>query len=249
MAKQPEAILEEQNKIIGYSERGIINSLIFTIGEDKRLISEFIGLISLPNKIEIGEPQRYTILLEQSFSRFGDADLIIIIHYEDPIKNIVLFIEGKVKTYKKNWNIVDEFGKYIAPKEDDTKIKPNNYWSNLFSQLYLKKLLIEYRDNYKYQKVELGILEPNFGGFRKIGKNEIVWKSFEKLKDYKEVYYIGLIPTLEDDVKGFLVGKENLGIHFLSWKTVYDFCENHKSEEPKLNKVLEIFEHNKGQIY
>ena len=247
MDKQTEAILE--SKIIGYSERGIINSLIFTIGEDKELIKKFIELIELPNKIEIGEPQRYTILLEQSFSRFGDADLIIIIHYEDPIKNIVLFIEGKVNTYKKNWKIIDEYSNYLNPKSSDTKTKPTNYWSNLFSQLYLKTLLIKYRDNYNNPKIEIGILEPNFGDYRKIGKNEIVLKAFEKLKNYKEVYYIGLIPTVEDDIKDFLKGKEDLGIHFLSWKTVYDFCENHKCEEPKLNKVLNIFEHNKGQIY
>jgi hypothetical protein len=241
MEKQPLAILE--NKIIGYSERGIINSLIFTIGEDKELIKKFIELIELPNKIEIGEPQRYTILLEQSFSKFGDADLIIIGHYEEPIKNIVLFIEGKVNTYKKNWKIIDEYSNYINPKSSDTKTKPINYWSNLFSQLYLKTLLIKYRDNYKKSKVEIGIEEKKFGGFRKIGKNEIVKKAFDLIGDGK-AFYVGLIPTPQYEIKTFLVGKEDLGIHFISWETVYNFCTDNE-----LIKVLEIFKHNEGQIY
>lgn len=243
MDKQPEAVLEEKNTIYGYSERGIINSLVFNICEDKGLMKQFIELIKLPKPIDIGKPKKYTILLEQSFSRFGDADLIIIVHYEVPIKNIVLFIEGKVNTYKKSWNIVEEYRKYLEPKDGDTKIKPNNYWSNLFSQLYLKTLLMEYRHNYKYQKVEIGILEPNFGDFRKIGKNKIVNKAFDLITD-GEAYYIGLIPTPQNEIEDFLTDKKDLGIHFLSWETVHGFCADND-----LTKVLNIFDHNKGQIY
>jgi hypothetical protein len=243
MAKHLETLSEEEeNVIIGYSERGIINSLIFAIGEDKNLLSEFIRLIKLPNSVEMPEILRYTVLLEQSFSRFGDADLVIIIHYKNKDKK-VLFFEGKVKTHNKKWSIETEFKNFIDPINNENILRPKNYWSNLFSQLYLKKLLIEYSNSYEYQKVELGILEPYFGGFRKIGENKIVLKSFEKLKDCKDVCYIGLTPTLEDDIPAFSKDK-GLGIHFLSWESVEAFCLKNG-----LKKVLNIFDYNKGQIY
>lgn len=245
MAKQPKAVLEEEKNIIyGYSERGIINSLIFTIGEDKELLKKFISLISIPNKIEIGEPEKYTILLEQSFSRFGDSDLVIIIHYKKPEDKKVLFFEGKVKTSQGKWKIDSQFSKYNKPEQY------KGYSSNLFFQLYLKKLLIDYSAVYKNEKVEKGIKEPKFNEIRKIGNNKIVLEAFDKLKYCKEDYYIGLIPTSKDNVENFTRDKENFidkidyKLHFLSWETVYEFCINHE-----LEKVLKIFKYNQGQIY
>ena len=86
-------------EILGYSERGIINSLIFNIGGKKELMNRFIELIALPAPFELGQPTDYTILLEQSFSDFGDADLVIIIHYEKPKLNKVLFVEGMFSSF------------------------------------------------------------------------------------------------------------------------------------------------------
>lgn len=51
-------------KILGYSERGIINSLIFSIGEDKELMSKFINKITVHESFKLGNPKRYTVLLE-----------------------------------------------------------------------------------------------------------------------------------------------------------------------------------------
>ena len=79
---------------------------------------------------------------------------------------------------------------------------------------------------------------------RKIGDNPIVLKAFQELKNCKNAYHIGLIPTLENDIKCFLLGKEDLGIHFLSWETIHQFCI-----DKKIENVLEIFKFNEGQIY
>jgi hypothetical protein len=87
-----------------------------------------------------------------------------------------------------------------------------------------------------------GIEEPKFGDFRKIGNNRIVLKAFE-LIGYSQAYYIGIIPTSQENIKNF-TDKNDCGLHFLAWETVRKFCE-----DQKLNKVLEIFEFNKGQIY
>lgn len=228
-------------KILGYSERGIINSLIFSIVEDKDkglgLMSQFIELIDIPEIKKLDKPKDYTILLEQSFSRFGDADLVIIMHYEKPKQNKILFIEGKVKTYqRKHWSLEKQFENF------NKKEKYDGYSSNLFFQLSLKKLLVDYCAKYEGQKDEKGIEEPKFGDFRKIGKNGIVKKAFEMIKD-SQAFYIGLIPSTKKEIDDF--EKDNdTELHFLAWKRVHSFCDTNK-----LEKVIEIFDYNDEQIY
>ncbi|PCH78090.1 MAG: hypothetical protein COB98_01645 [Flavobacteriaceae bacterium] len=230
-------------RILGYSERGIINSLIFSIGEDMELMNQFIGLIDLPKTFQLGTPKDYTVLLEQSFSRFGDADLIIIIHYKKPEDKKVLFIEAKVKTLQGNWILQTQYDKYIDQEQYEKKERYKGYSSNLFFQLHLKKLLIDYSTVYNGLKEEEGIEEPKFGDIRKIGNNKIVLDAFELLKD-SEAFYIGLIPSKEKEIEEFT--KENeTGLHFLAWEKVHEFCKDNE----KLEKVLGIFGYNKGQIY
>lgn len=228
-------------RILGYSERGIINSLLYTIGDDKELMSKFINLMNLREPFHLGNPKDYTVLLEQSFSRFGDADLVIIIHYENPEENKVLFIEGKVKTSNGSWNIVSQYNKYINYKNDT--IKPKDYWSNLFSQLYLKKVLIDNWNN--IADIENFEIDTDYLGNRKIGNNKVVLEAFKLIEcDKKNVYYIGLVPTRETEFKNFK-GIIDFEMSFLLWENVHDFCK----KEIKLNDVLEIFSYNKGQIY
>lgn len=228
-----EAELKFDNTIYGYSERGIINSLIFTIGERKKeLLTEFIKLIELPRKIEIGEPDNYEILLEQSFSEFGDSDLVIIANYKNPSDKKVLFFEGKVKTEKKNWFISKQYEKYINGEK-----KPSST-SNLFFQLKSKELLIKYLN---------GIIDTDkYGLNRKLGDNEIVLKATKMINLAYQYYYIGIIPNTEVQIKDFLDKgyKGELPIKLLAWETVERFCK-----ENNLQKVIDMFTFNKGQIY
>jgi len=151
-------------KILGYSERGLINSLIFNIGENKELMDKFIRLITFPTVIEIGEPHNYEILIEQSFSEFGNADLVIVVHYNNPTNKKVLFIEGKVKTVQaKTWSLKSQFDKFIDIN------KTAGYSSNLFFQLKSKELLVgTLNGNHQPDK---------YGKQRKLGSNDIVMKS------------------------------------------------------------------------
>ncbi len=234
-------------KILGYSERGIINSLIFAIGDDKELMNNFIELIDIPELKELGKPEDYEILLEQSFSDFGDADLIIIIEYSNPKQKRVLFIEGKVKTYlRKHWCIKEEYKKFT--KEE----KYNGSASNLFFQLYLKSLLFENREKISLKKD--CIIEAKHRT-RKIGKNDVVWCAFTKLLECNKAHYIGFVPSSETEIETF---KQNdkTGYNYLSWHQVENFCIKYNNPEaqeelihPKLKNVLEIFNYNKGQIY
>lgn len=228
-------------KILGYSERGIINSLIFSIGEDKELMDEFIDKISLPKPFELGNPKRYTILLEQSFSDFGDADLVIIIHYKDEEvekaeDKKVLFIEGKVNTSLSSWNINKHYDNYNKGEKFD------GYSSNLFYQLYFKTLLIKNWNDINVNKENKEFKVDSKFRERKIGNNPIVHKAFD-LIECCQAYYIGLIPTRQVDFDEFK-GKLDFDMHFLLWETVEKFCEDNK-----LEKVLKIFEHNDEQIY
>jgi hypothetical protein len=227
---------EIKNRILGYSERGIINSLIFSIGEDNELMGKFIGLIGIDEIKELGKPTDYEILLEQSFSDFGDADLIIIIKYENPLREIVLFIEGKVKTYqRKYWDIKEEYKKFTK------KDKYNGSASNLFFQLYLKSLLMQSREKIILKKDS--IIEAKHRT-RKIGNNDVVFRAFKKLLPCETSYYIGLIPSTDEEIKTFKKN-DKTGYHYLSWKSVHEFCKSEK----KLKKVLDVFDYNEGQIY
>ena len=79
--------------IYGYSERGIINSIIFSIGDNVQLMTTFISSMNIPTIFENKTPIGYDILLEQSFSRFGSADLVIVIKYnQNPLNNKLLFV-------------------------------------------------------------------------------------------------------------------------------------------------------------
>lgn len=151
-------------EIFGYSERGMINSLMYTIGEDKELLKAFIKLISLPESIDIEDANDFEIIIEQSLSQFGDADLIIIAHCNNNKKK-VLFFEAKVKTSQGNWKIGNQFAKFT----DKNKGKYNGYASNLFYQLRLKTLLV---DKLKGNRIE---------EVRSIGENKIVVKAVENI--------------------------------------------------------------------
>ena len=224
-------------KIYGYSERGIVNSIIFNIGDKKKLITEFVKLI--PVLSEIDEPDDYDILLEQSFSKFGTSDLIIIAHYYNPIKNLILFYEAKVKANNKSWTLDKQFNNFnyqLANREERDKYNV----SNLFYQLYLKELLISNIEGLDNNKTIDDILNIP----RKIGNNEIVKKAVKILIDVRPdcCYYIGIIPSTEEQSKQLDFNKQI--IHFLPWNKIEDFAEANK-----LDKVLETFQFNKGQIY
>jgi len=237
--------------IYGYSERGIINSLIFSIGNEVQLMNEFIRSLNIPMLFVNDTPIGYDILLEQSFSRFGSADLVIIIKYDkEPLNNKVLFIEGKVKTSQKAyWNLVSQYKEF-------EKRKPENS-SNLFFQLHLKKLLFsnapEIANSLKAKK-EFVVEEDWYGRDRKIGENTIVEKALTMI-NCSEAFYIGIIPSSVDDINTFLNNVEKSEndpivehIHLVSWHTVQNFCVLEKYKKYFANVKLN-FEYNKGQIF
>lgn len=155
------------DKVLRYSERGLINSFIYELkssNNTKEILSNFLGRIKFTDKkTNIIKIKSYSIMIEQSFSRFGDLDLLILIENEKGVKSSY-FIEAKVKTYNsREWQIENQYIKFIDAIENKKLLS-----SNLFTQLYLKQLLV---DSYKeggIKKIKNGVKDI-VGKKRKIG--------------------------------------------------------------------------------
>jgi hypothetical protein len=253
--------------VTGYSERGVINSLIYEIDclgiADKFLPALFSKAMfegnRCPSKIPGGFKTK-TIFVEQSFSEFGDADLLILGNANG--QKISIFIEAKVKTFhKKTWEIkknqFDPFVKIL------TGSGTGGISSNLFVQLYHKMRLMDGLP----KLISPGISFPPWSSkpLRKIlnGDNihEIVKKAVDLLLNYKDdSYYLALVPgdrttdcNFLNDYRGHLASAgliplipgwdfDKFGI--LVWEDVETVCNSFH-----LHKTINVFNHNRGQIY
>lgn len=133
-------------KVIGYSERGLINSLIYNIfysENNLEKIKRFLSLIFLPNFeetedntniLDFSSIDKAEILIEQSFSDFGDCDLIILLSKNNATIKQAIFIEAKVKTDSiKSWSIQKEyreFCKFREKRKREKKFMIQHYFLN-----------------------------------------------------------------------------------------------------------------------
>jgi len=243
-------------EILGYSERGILNSLFFEIrghSDTLHVINEFLSEISYPYRDVQLEAKDVAILIEQSFSDFGDADAVLLIDSEKGKQTI--FIEAKVKTWHRHeWLIEEEYKRF---KDGIEKNKVSS--SNLFTQLYHKmRLFEEMRCDWEcFRDSEINFPTWSSKSPRKIGGNEVVLGAVKKLSGYlDEAFYISIVPDsssnlrifFEDILKSSLPDeiKENdvRGWGYIAWEKVEKFCK-----EFNLTETLRVFEFNRGQIY
>ena len=125
-------------KILGYSERGILNSLLYEIryaDNGDALLDRLIDKATFPftDKPPLG---RATVLVEQSLSDFGDADTIILI--ESDAKKCAIFVEAKVQAGAKEWLLSEQFERF----ENGLSSKVDS--SNIFTQIYHKQVFMKY---------------------------------------------------------------------------------------------------------
>ncbi|MBA7576044.1 hypothetical protein ES695_04275 [Candidatus Atribacteria bacterium 1244-E10-H5-B2] len=243
-------------EILGYSERGLINSLFCELRysqDNLQLLNKFLSLVSFPYqtvKFQISEAK---ILIEQSFSDFGDPDLVLLVNNLKGKQ--VIFIEAKVKTSQRVcWNILEEFEEFKRGIEKD---EINS--SNLFVQLYHKVRLVKTLQTGGIKQLQNGVQFPRCSkkSHRKIGNNKIVLKAVNQLIGYhNEALFIALLPgddsnlrnfynsTLKDYVPG---GFQEWAIKdwgYISWMRVEEFCRKNN-----LKGTLKNFKWNEGQIY
>ena len=210
-------------KVIGYSERGVINSLIYNIFYSKdnlKKVERFLSMVCLPNLEKTENNMRISdfsnvnkaeILIEQSFSDFGDCDLVILVEKNINSETVkqAIFVEAKVKTGSiKSWSIEKEHKEFVKFRKKKKAGVEKVYDSTLFSQLYSKIMLVESSK----QNISEKICNGGFWGKRdkmgnprprKIGENEVVKKAFEKIKEYcnnDNALFITIFPEKRKDL-------------------------------------------------
>jgi len=246
-------------EIIGYSERGLLNSLFYEIRYSQnnlQLLNEFLSVVSIPYFNAHFQVMTAKILVDQSFSDFGDADAVLLIDNNGTKQSV--FVEAKVKTsQRQSWSIEEEFRTF---REGIKQNKVNS--SNLFVQLYHKVRLIKALQNGGIALLQKGIRFPECSSkvVRKIGHNNVVLKAVEILRQYcNDTFFVALVPDDISKIKDFYQNVlkdydptckhgfqewdvKNYG--YISWTEVEDFCEKFGLEETQ-----KVFKFNRGQIY
>jgi hypothetical protein len=248
-----------QMELLGYSERGVVNALFHEIHYSQRSEALLLELLSLVQFPFCSDPMPVSVsvvqvLLEQSFSDFGDADALLLLTTEG--QRMAMFLEAKVKNaQKKSWLIEQELDKFRRDM-----LKGNVNCSNLFAQLYLKVRLVEglracTEDDVTSCQARFPPCFKKTTG--KIGKNLIVGEAAHRARTHLgESRYIALVPGNPDDIQGFftktLVQAGDMGLPgwdvtnwgFLAWEDVKQFCEKNA-----LHNTLAVFDYNAGAVF
>jgi hypothetical protein len=243
--------------INGYSERGIINSIAYFLDGNPQYINEFLKVLGID--IKEGEYD-YEFIIEQSFSDFGDSDLIIIVENKQKNQKKVVFIECKIKTCQGNFDIFLEFNKISNAIKNSKKF--TGISSNLFVQLYYKYLLIK-TDGKSINDLSVNpIFKKTNNKDRHLGNNKIVTNAFQNkimtnannnFKKNLDNYYFVAITTAtkyQMDDKEFKVKMNELNliqsknVYLCYWGDIEDFFRKIQA-----TKVIEVFNYNNGQIY
>ena len=242
-------------QILGYSERGIVNALLCDIlhtpSRDRHL-ELLLNLAHFPaqcdDKFEVDEAE---VLIEQSFSDFGDADAVFLIKKAE--RRTCLFMEAKVKgSQTRFWSVEEEF------REFSVGLRTQLPSSNLFTQLYHKSRMMMALHRGGIQTLVEGIEFPSCSSkpIRRIGDNPVVRSAVSKIKPFAEsAYYLAVLPDTRENLKAFFGSRlaaalldeplfyETHHYGYLSWADVESFCRQYQ-----LNHALRVFELNINQI-
>lgn len=198
--------------IVGYSERGVINALLYGIAlnKDEKAMKEFISLAGITNNY-----CNYKLYSEFSLSEFGSPDFTIIADDKD-----VFFIEAKVSCGKK-FDLKEQknhHDSYLSKK-----LFVDGHASNLFFQLRLKEYF--YRHKINNDDINKLGLPPEIrfsrGRDRKEGENVVVRKFINELKG-KRAYYIAIIPECDSFITPRVEKYDdyNITISFITWESI-----------------------------
>jgi len=202
-------------QLLGYSERGFINAFfygVFHYPDPSDIIRAFLKLANWP-LLEARPPMIEAatvdiIMIEQSFSDFGDADVLILV--STPQEKVAVFCEAK---RGKPWKLKTEWNKFKKRFQND---KAGDE-SNVFRQLYYKQRMVQgfaAGDDLDTGIEFDGVLRPVRGTRRrKIGKNKVVLKAADKLKPYVgSAYYLILTPeSWGNEIKAVLQEARDFG--------------------------------------
>ena len=249
-------------KILGYSERGMVNSLLYEIYNHKNSDALFRLLMEEAKFPFVDSPSldgELNIIIESSLSNFGDPDVVVLIDSGDTKSTV--FIEAKVAA-QKNWSLRAHFTDFMecanGRKQNRKKKIMKVDSSNLFAQIYHKQKFIL---TPTFDALKSGVSFPEWSSnkCRKIGDNPVVHRIAKQIRCHRDsVFYLMLIPDNSGDESIESFCKEELRnselpetpewdtshCGYLTWKTVDNFCEQNQ-----LDDTLAVFKHNRGQIY
>ena len=243
-------------RITGYSERGVVNSLLYEIlysRSPERLLADLLAMVHFPFGAAMPSTvSEATVLVEQSLSDFGDADAILLLRTVGG--PMTVFLEAKVKpSQASSWRIEDEFQRFTA----GTAGKLHS--SNLFTQLYHKVRLVSALKHGGSAEIERGVPFPDSStrSRRKIGSNPVVLRAVKQIELFlSQVRYVALVPEEPEPIARFAATKLAKGAPrgfegwdvrdygFLCWFEVEEFCRKRG-----LANTVQAFEFNRGQIY
>lgn len=254
-------------ELLGYSERGMVNALCYDIasGRDFDRVETFLSWFDFSHLGERDRPcfsdiRSARLIVEQSFSDFGDLDLLILLEHQSPScggmapKKQAVLIEAKVSTDTNSWqtigNRLDLFMRMIDGGEADT--------SNLFVQLYRKMRLVEV-----LSEGESPFLPDLLTPQGRLGANQVVRRACRAMADHVkqggQAWYGAIVPDAPEDLNGFaraliqnrgvassLPGWELKRLGFLSWHKVH--AQSH-ADQKGWPRTVSSFAWNEGQIF
>ena len=187
------------------------------------------------------------VLIEQSYSDFGDADVTLLL---DGTCRECVFIEAKVKTGGRiNWSIEDEWHDFLQLVHSG-KSDPN-----LFIQLYRKQRLVNHLRAVRADPNHVSVPDAIANRWS-LGKNEVVLLAASLLDSYVDrPFFVGIVPD-EPCIQAFVSSpKPSLTSKlpefdmsewgFVSWHELYGMCTA-GNDWPN---TLSCLEFNSGQIF
>lgn len=241
-------------RLLGYSERGMVNAVCDDMAHSlvgASAVSSFLSWFDFPgaNRPDFSNIESATLLVEQSFSDFGDLDLLILIENTNRRLQAIL-IEAKVSNDTRSWATVDDrWDEFLAMLDGGD-------WntSNLFVQLHRKVRLVESLTD-PPRRFDADLFVPRGSH----GQNIVVQRAVAELKKYirdGNVWFGAILPDAPADLEAFsrdTLQTSTVAQHlpnwntsrwgFLSWRTI---DEKTKQGWPRTQAA---FEWNRGQVY
>lgn len=240
-------------EVHGYSERGMINAMTYEMRWSPNgieLLRSFLGRVVFPQQQpDFGSFESAKIRVEQSFSDFGDLDLLILLEGN---QNQAILLEAKVKTTQATrWSIDDEWkeGAEVLRKDG----RRSGATSNLFVQLYRKMRLV-----HQGRSLDTPLERDDIPTRCSLGKNAVVIRAVRELAQYcSQAWLVALVPDTTENVARFfsktlpaslpsLPDWSTAHLGYLTWSDWEKHCREHASELPV---TLSNFDYNNGQIY
>jgi hypothetical protein len=243
-------------RINGYSERGMVNAICSDLSHssDLEALTTLLSWCRFPfqphGSPDFSDIRVADIFVEQSFSDFGDLDLLFLLDHGN--RKQAVLIEAKVATDTPSpKRLSDQWWDFLAFLSGNKKKT-----SSLFVQVYRKLRLIERVANLN-QPFDL---HPIWGPLD-LGQNRTVLKAAQLLADYRaNPWYVIVVPDDIPSVEAFfantvatfrhdphqLPGWDHSRVGYLSWPNLHG---KFQSDSSHWQHTLSAFAWNEHQIY